>query len=133
MATGAYRPRNRRRGVLLFLNALACANGPLRICRHEDVADSLACAVKNTGAHVRHEAYIKSFCTTSYDAWLDIGAFGSMHLPERIFDMTIRHQMVQRYQPGASRQAGTAAAAAEKDEQHCYPPAAGRAIIALAM
>jgi len=114
-------------------HALNCSHGPLRIRRHEDVADSLADAVADTGAHVRREAYIKSFCTESHDAWLDVWAFGGLHLPELIIDVTIRHPMVQRYQPSASRQAGVAAAAAEKDKQQRYPPAAGRTVTAFAM
>ena len=103
------------------------------IRRHEDVADCLADMLDDTGAHVRREAYIKAFCTQESDAWLDVWAFGGMHLPELIIDVTIRYPMVQRYQPSASHQPGAAAAAAEKDKQQRYPPAHGRAVTPFAM
>ena len=61
------------------------------------------------------------------------GPFGGMHLPEIIADVTIRHPMVSRYQPRASREAGVAAAAGETDKQDRYPAAEGRAVTAFAM
>ena len=114
-------------------HAVCCANGPLRIRRHEDVADCVADMIDETGAHVRREAYLKAFRTESSDAWLDIWAFGGMHLPELIVDVTLRHPMVARYQPRASRTAGYAAAEAADDKQKRYPPAQGRTVTAFAL
>jgi len=56
-------------------HAMCCSNGPLRIRRHEDVAEYLADVIDDTGAHVRREAYIKAFTTADSEAWLDIWAF----------------------------------------------------------
>ena len=114
-------------------HAMCCSNGPLRIRRHEDIADSLADMIDETGAHVRREAYMKVFSTEAADAWLDIWAFGGMHLPELIIDVTVRHPVVARYQPNASSQPGAAAAEAEADKQARYPPAGGRSVSAFAV
>ena len=114
-------------------HAMCCSNGPLRIRRHEDVADCLADAIEETGAHVRREAYIKAFSTADSEAWLDIWAFGGMHLPELIVDVTIRHPTVSRYQPKSSREAAAAATMAEKDKQQRYPPTQGRVVTPFAM
>ena len=70
-------------------HAMCCRNGPLRIRRHDDVADCLADIINETGAHVRREAYIKTFSTERSDAWLDIWAFGGLQVPELIVDITI--------------------------------------------
>jgi len=89
--------------------------------------------IDECGAHVRREAYMKSFSTEASDAWLDIWAFGGLHVPEPILDMTVRHPVVARYQPAASQRAGAAAAIAEDDKQSRYPPAGGRKVIAFAV
>ena len=114
-------------------HAVCCSNGPLRIRRHDDIANCLADIVDETGAHVRREAYMQSFSTADSDAWWDIWAFGGMHLPELIVDVTVRHPVVARCQPRASRQAGVAAAAAEEDKQQRYPPAGGRSVTAFSV
>jgi len=114
-------------------HAMCCSNGPLRIRRHEDIANCLADMIDDTGAHVRREAYMKVFSTAESAAWLDIWAFAGMHLPELIIDVTVRHPVVQRYQPNASVHAGAAAAEAEKDKQSRYPPASGRSVSAFAV
>ena len=82
---------------------------------------------------VRHEAYMKSFSTEAGDAWLDIWAFGGLQVPELILDMTVRHPVVARYQPGASQRAGVAAAIAEDDKQARYPPAQGKKVTAFSV
>ena len=56
-----------------------------------------------------------------------------MHIPELILDVTVRHPMVARYQPGAAERAGVAATMAEAEEQTRYPPAAGRKVTAFAV
>ena len=102
-------------------HAVCCSNGPLRFRRREDIADCAADMIDDTAAHVRREASIKTFCPEKSDAWLDIWAFGGMHLPELIIDVTIRHPMVTRYQPRAASIAGAPAAMAEEDKQKRYP------------
>ena len=114
-------------------HAMACSTGPLRIKRHDNLTDCLADIIDECGAHVRREAYMKCFSTEASDAWLDIWAFGGLHLPELILDMTVRHPFVARYQPAASQRAGSAAAIAEDDKQSRYPPAGGRKVIAFAV
>ena len=114
-------------------HAVCCSNGPLRIRRHEDVAECLTDVIDDTGAHVRRQAYIKAFTKADSEAWLDIWAFGGMHLLELIVDVTIRHPTVSRYQPKSSREAAAAATMAEKDKQQRYPPAQGRVVTPFAM
>ena len=65
---------------------------------------------------------METFSTEQSDAWLDVWAFGGLHVPELILDMTVRHPVVARYQPGASQRTGVAAAAGETDKQARYPP-----------
>lgn len=95
-------------------SAMACSIGPLRIKRHDDVADCLADIIDECGAHVRRETYMKNFSTEASDAWLDIWVFGGLHVPELILDMTVCHPVVARYQPRVSQRAGTAAAIAKQ-------------------
>ena len=77
---------------------MACSTGPLRIRRHDDLVNCLADIVDETGAHVRREGYMRT-STPEGDAWLDVWAFGGMHVPELILDVTVRHPVVARYQP----------------------------------
>ena len=83
-------------------HAMACSTGPLRIKRHYNLADCLVDIIDECGPHVRREAYMKTFSTEQSDAWLDVWASGGLHVPELILDMTVRHPVVARCQPGAS-------------------------------
>ena len=114
-------------------HAMACATGPLRIRRHDDIADCLADIIDECGAHVRREAYMRCFSTAAGDAWLDVWAFGGLHVPELVLDITVRHPVVGRYQPGASQRPGAAAAIAEEDKQTRYPPNGGRKVTAFSV
>ena len=49
-------------------HAASCSYGPLRIKRHDNIADSLADIIEETGAHVRREAYVKAFSTPQSEA-----------------------------------------------------------------
>ena len=112
---------------------MACSTGPLRIRRHDDIVNCLADIMDETGSHVRREAYMRTFSTADSDAWLDIWAFGGLHIPQLIVDVMVRHPVVARYQLGGSERAGVADAVAEADKQSQYPPTAGRKVTALAV
>ena len=107
-------------------HAVCCRCGPMRIRRHNTMADHVADMIDNTGAHVRREAYVKEFCTAASDAYLDVWAFGGVHVDDLLVDVTIRHPMTDRCQPAASQTAGRAAEIGESDKQERYPPQGGR-------
>eukprot|EP00929_Paragymnodinium_shiwhaense_P021813 TRINITY_DN14119_c0_g3_i1.p1 TRINITY_DN14119_c0_g3~~TRINITY_DN14119_c0_g3_i1.p1 ORF type:complete len:260 (+),score=27.98 TRINITY_DN14119_c0_g3_i1:2-781(+) len=114
-------------------HSVCCAFGPWRIKRHDDVSDSIADMIDETGAHVRREAFISAFSTEAHEAWLDIWAFAGHSIQDLLVDVTIRHPMSSAYQPDASRTAGSTAAAAEEQKQKRYPPSAGRQVRPFAM
>ena len=107
-------------------HAACCSYGPLRIKRHDNIADSLADMILKTGAHVRREAYVRAFSTPRSEAWLDIWAFGGLHIEDLLIDVTVRHPMASAYQPAAASRAGAAAAAAEEMKLDRYPGNGGR-------
>ena len=76
-----------------------CPCGPLRIRRHDAIADELADCIAETGAHVRREAWIREFVTPEADAVLDIWAFGGQGIQDLLVDVTICHPMAAKYQP----------------------------------
>ena len=76
---------------------------------------------------------MKTFSTEESDAWLDAYAFGGLHVPELILDMTVRHPVVARYQQGSSQRAGVVAAAGDTDKRARYPLAAGAEVLAFAV
>ena len=96
------------------------------------MADHVADMIDNTGAHVRREAYVKELCTAASDAYLDVWAFGRVHVDDLLVDVTIRHPMTDRCQPAASQTAGRAAEIGESDKQERYPPRGGRSVATLA-
>ena len=114
-------------------HAVCCPYGPLRIKRHDAIADCLADTVSETGAHVRREAYVKAFSTPQAEAWLDIWAFGALHIQDLLIDVTVRHPTSSAYQPLASNEGGTAARAAEAQKLDRYPSRAGRSITPFAV
>ena len=79
-------------------HAVGCRCGPLRIRRHNNAADHVADMVECTGAHTRREAYIKEFSRGGEDAYLDVLAFGGVHVEDLLIDATICHAMRSRYQ-----------------------------------
>ena len=99
----------------------------------DDAADSLAGMIEEAGAHVRREAFIKTFCTKATDAWLDIWAYGSASIQDLLVDVTIRHPMSDRYQPAAARVPAAAANAAAEEKRERYPPRSGRQVVPFAM
>jgi hypothetical protein len=114
-------------------HAASCAYGPLRIKRHDNIAECLADVIEETGAHVRREAYIKAFSTLQSEAWLDIWAFGGLHIEDLLVDVTVRHPMASAYQPAAASLDGSAASSAEGQKLERYPASGGRAITPFAI
>ena len=55
-------------------HAATCSYGPLRIKRHNAVADNLSDMITETSAHARREAYVWAFSTPAIEAWLHIWA-----------------------------------------------------------
>ena len=114
-------------------HAAGCSYGPLRIRRHNAYADCLSDMIAETGAHVRREAYVKAFATPEHGAWLDIWAFGSIHIQDLLVDVTIRHPMADAYQPHAAEQPGYAAGIAEHQKPERYPEKDGRSVVPFAV
>jgi len=114
-------------------HAVGCRCGPLRIRRHNNIADHLADMVECTGAHTRREAYVKEFSKAGVDAYLDVWAFGGVHVEDLLIDVTIRHPASARYQPRAAQQSGWAAECAERDKEERYPAAGGRSVWTFAL
>ena len=103
-------------------HAATCLYGPLRIKRHDNIADCLSDMVTETGAHVRREAYVRAFSTPASEAWLDIWAFAGLRIQDLLVDVTIRHPMASAYHPAASRNDSAAAEQAEQAKLERYPP-----------
>jgi hypothetical protein len=114
-------------------HAASCSFGPLRIKRHDNIAESLADIIEETGAHVRREAYVKAFSTPQSEAWLDIWAFAGLHIEDLLVDVTVRHPMASAYQPSASSRDGAAASVAEEKKLLRYPARGGRSVVPFAM
>ena len=114
-------------------HAVGCRCGPLRIRRHNNAADHLADMVECTGAHTRREAYVKEFSRGGVDAYLDVWAFGWVHIEDLLIDVTIRHPMSTRYQPRAAQQSGWATECAMRDKEERYPAAGGRSVRTFAL
>jgi hypothetical protein len=114
-------------------HAVSCSYGPLRIKRHDDLADCLADMIAETGAHVRREAYVRALCTPAHEAWLDIWAFAGLRIQDLLVDVTVRHPMASAYQPAAASQDNAAAEAAEAQKSDRYPPRGGRSIVPFAV
>ena len=114
-------------------HSVCCSYGPLRIKRHDNIADALGDMIEETGAHVRREAFVAAFSTLRQEAWLDIWAFAGLQIQDLLVDVTVRHPMVAAYQPAASSQDGVAAIVAEGKKQVRYPPRAGRAVTPFAV
>ena len=110
-------------------HAATCQYGLLRIKRHDEYADLLADIIAETGAHVRREAFIRQFTNPSHEAWLDIWAFGAVHVQDLIVDVSIRHPAASHYQPAASREIAVAAIAGENEKEQRYPAQGGRAVV----
>ena len=108
-------------------HAVICACGPLRIARHNGLADIYADIVEEIGGIARREVFVPEF-TVHNEAWLGVWAYGVQELPDALLDITVRHPGAQSYQPEASRQTGFAAAQGEKDKADRYPTAAGREV-----
>ena len=109
-------------------HAATCSFGPLRIKRHDNIADGLSDIIAETGAHVRREAYVQAFCTPAHEAWLDVWAFARLRVQDLLVDVTVRHPMSSAYQPAAASTDGVAAEEAEAQKVKRYPPAAGRVV-----
>lgn len=114
-------------------HAASCSYGPLRIKRHDDVADCLSELILETGAHVRREAYVREFSSISQEAWLDIWTFAGLRIQDLLVDVTVRHPMASAYQPGAADADGVAAVAGEGDKAERYPSSGGRRVVPFAM
>ena len=114
-------------------HAVCCSYGPLRIKRHDAIADSLSDMIAETGAHVRREAYVRAFCTPAHEAWIDIWAFAGLHIQDLLIDVTVRHPMASAYQPGAASTTGAAAEAAEAQKIERYPACGGRKVVPFAI
>ena len=114
-------------------HAVSCSYGPLRIKRHDDIADCLSDMIAETGAHVRREAYVRAMSTPSQEAWLDIWAFAGLRIQDLLVDVTIRHPTASAYARAAADHDGAAARAAEVDKGKRYPPQGGRRVVPFAM
>ena len=108
-------------------HAVICACGPMRIARHNGLADLYADMIEEVGGIARREVFVPEL-TNQSEAWLDVWAYGIQELPDALLDVTVRHPGAQSYQPEASRQTGWAASRAEKDKKERYPTAAGREV-----
>ncbi|CAK0833281.1 unnamed protein product, partial [Prorocentrum cordatum] len=80
------------------------------------------------GGYVRRELFVPELTTSRAEVWLDVWAYGVAELPDCLVDVTVRHPMSVAYQPGAAREPGSAARAAESEKDDRYPPAGGRAV-----
>ena len=112
-------------------HAVICACGPMRIARHNDLADVYADITEEVGAIARREVFVPEFSGRT-EAWLDVWAYGIQELPDALLDITVRHPGAQSYQPAAALQPGYAAARAESDKETRYAAAAGRKVWAIA-
>ena len=108
-------------------HAVICPCGPMRIARHNGLADIYADIIEEIGGVTRREVYVQEFSSTS-EAWLDVWAYSVQELPDALLDITVRHPGSQSYQPEAARQGGHAAARGEKDKLDRYPAAGGREV-----
>ena len=108
-------------------HAVICACGPMRIARHNDVADVYADIIEEVGAIARREVFVPEF-SSARDAWLDVWAYGIHELPDALLDITVRHPGAKSYQPAAAQLPGFAAVRAEEDKTVRYQTSAGRKV-----
>ena len=113
-------------------HAVCCECGPCRNDRHDELVEVYADIMEEAGAHARREVFVQEFSGNARDAFLDTWGFGTPELPDCLVDVTVRHPFAERYQPAASRTAGSAAQQAEKEKQDKYPPTGGRYVTAAA-
>ena len=104
-----------------------CESGPLRLRRHDDLADVYADIVEECGALARREVYVPEL-SGSKEAWLDVWGYGILDLSDLLLDVTIRHPRAARYRPQSEAVPGHATAEAEQHKADRYPPAGGRAV-----
>ena len=113
-------------------HAVSCDTGPLRIFRHNDLADVYAAILEEVGAVVRQEVFVPEFSTENKEAWLDVWAYGLPDLSDLLLDITVRHPGSSRYQPGAARQHGYTAEQATREKEEKYAAAGGRSVWTIA-
>ena len=96
-------------------HAVICPCGPLRIARHNGLADLYADIIEEIGGIARREVFVPEFSSRA-EAWLDVWAYGIQEMPDALLDITVRHPGAQSYLPEAARQDGYAASRAEKGQ-----------------
>ena len=66
--------------------------------------------------------------SASAEAWLEVWSYGVPELPDVLLDITVRYHRAERYQPGAARCSGYAAAQAEVEKETKYQAAGRRSL-----
>ena len=121
-------------------HAATCESGPLRIRRHNELAEDHAEFIEEAGGLARMEVYVPELSTsapTSVDtkdkgeAWLDVWGYGVCEYPDLLLDVRVTHPNAARYRVQASTTPGHAAAVGETEKHDRYPPAQGREVVAV--
>ena len=121
-------------------HAVDCPCGPLRIRRHNDLAEDHATFIEEAGWLARLEVYVPEMSTaapTSRDsknrgeAWLDVWGYGVCEYPDLLLDVRVTHPAAARYRAKASSTPGSAAAVGEGEKHDRYPPSQGREVVAV--
>ena len=119
-------------------HAVECPCGPLRIRRHNDLAENYADFIEEAGGLARMEVYVPEMSTQPAtdpkarrkgEAWLDVWGYGICECPDILLDVRVSHPHAARYRTSAITTAGHAAAVGEQEKHDRYPQANGRDVI----